>query len=154
MKPLFHRARLKNELTIINYSNMRVLDCITCMETWCKEQRCWIYERKWIHLQAVQKITLFLHLARKIVNLTINKKSELSEADLGLLQTVNYYHKALHLGCCSSPRSASGYMIPNWLTLVNWFILPVRTMKWKTCNVKRSDMREILSLKAKNDHFD
>ena len=21
---------------------------------------------------------------------------------------VNYYHKALHLGCCSSPRSASG----------------------------------------------
>ena len=21
--------------------------------------------------------------------------------------TVNYYHKALHLGCCSSPRSAS-----------------------------------------------
>ena len=24
-----------------------------------------------------------------------------------LLLTVNYYHKALHLGCCSSPRSAS-----------------------------------------------
>ena len=23
--------------------------------------------------------------------------------------TVNYYHKALHLGCCSSPRSASAY---------------------------------------------
>ena len=39
------------------------------------------------------------------------------EADLGLLQhsrwsarlaAVNYYHKALHLGCCSSPRPASG----------------------------------------------
>ena len=43
------------------------------------------------------------------------------EADLGLLQhpsgalcddsqrlpAVNYYHKALHLGCCSNPRSAS-----------------------------------------------
>ena len=29
------------------------------------------------------------------------------EADLGLLEAVNYYHKALHLGCCSSPRSAS-----------------------------------------------
>ena len=37
-----------------------------------------------------------------------------TEADLGLLQhprwsalwAVNYYHKALHLGCCSSPRSA------------------------------------------------
>ena len=23
------------------------------------------------------------------------------------LPAVNYYHKALHLGCCSSPRSAS-----------------------------------------------
>ena len=30
-----------------------------------------------------------------------------SEADLGLLPAVNYYHKELHLGCCSSPRSAS-----------------------------------------------
>ena len=24
-----------------------------------------------------------------------------------MLPAVNYYHKALHLGCCSSPRSAS-----------------------------------------------
>ena len=24
-----------------------------------------------------------------------------------LSEAVNYYHKALHLGCCSSPRSAS-----------------------------------------------
>ena len=23
-----------------------------------------------------------------------------------MLEAVNYYHKALHLGCCSSPRSA------------------------------------------------
>ena len=31
------------------------------------------------------------------------------KTDLGLLlPAVNYYHKALHLGCCSSPRSASG----------------------------------------------
>ena len=37
--------------------------------------------------------------------------SRLSEADLGLLQhpAINYYHKALHLGCCNSHRSASGY---------------------------------------------
>ena len=25
------------------------------------------------------------------------------------LKAVNYYHKALHLGCCSSPRPASDY---------------------------------------------
>ena len=24
-----------------------------------------------------------------------------------IMEAVNYYHKALHLGCCSSPRSAS-----------------------------------------------
>ena len=28
-----------------------------------------------------------------------------------MLEAVNYYHKALHLGCCSSPRSASGTFI-------------------------------------------
>ena len=39
------------------------------------------------------------------------------EADLGLLQyprrlpAVNVYHKALHLGCWSSPRSASNFTI-------------------------------------------
>ena len=54
-------------------------------------------------------------------NLVISKIDNwLSEVDLGLLQhprwsvlcfleAVNYYHKTLHLGCCSSPRSASGY---------------------------------------------
>ena len=26
----------------------------------------------------------------------------------GALPAINYYHKALHLGCCSSPISASG----------------------------------------------
>ena len=31
------------------------------------------------------------------------KQETNAEADLA----VNYYHKALHLGCCSSPRSAS-----------------------------------------------
>ena len=27
------------------------------------------------------------------------------------LPAVNYYHKALHLGCCSSPRSASAFLV-------------------------------------------
>ena len=30
-----------------------------------------------------------------------------------LSEAVNYYHKALHLGCCSSPRSASVY---SWIS--------------------------------------
>ena len=28
------------------------------------------------------------------------------------MEAVNYYHKALHLGCCSSPRSAPGFELP------------------------------------------
>ena len=32
-------------------------------------------------------------------------KEEVSRDGLG--QAVNYYHKAVHLGCCSSPRYAS-----------------------------------------------
>ena len=35
----------------------------------------------------------------------LNSYLTMAEADLGLLH--NYYHKALHLGCCSSHRSAS-----------------------------------------------
>ena len=27
------------------------------------------------------------------------------------LEAVNYYHKVLHLGCCSSPRSASDSLL-------------------------------------------
>ena len=30
------------------------------------------------------------------------------------LKAVNYYHKALHLGCCSSPRSASAIIKINF----------------------------------------
>ena len=55
---------------------------------------------------------------------------ELPEADLGLLQhprwmqlqDVNYYHKVLHLGCCSSPRSASGYSWKCPLTITITFL--------------------------------
>ena len=41
----------------------------------------------------------------ELLSITINT----SEADLGLLllPALNYYHKAHHLGCGSSPRSAS-----------------------------------------------
>ena len=42
-------------------------------------------------------------------------QSMYAEVDLGLLQAVNYYHKALHLGCCSSPRSASGISL-DWVS--------------------------------------
>ena len=59
------------------------------------------------------------HLNKLEANVAVNVNSRLvAEADLGLLQqprrstlctleAVNYYHKELHLGCCSNPRSAS-----------------------------------------------
>ena len=38
-------------------------------------------------------------------------KVKCSEADVGPLQAVNYYHNVLHLGCCSRPRSASDVIL-------------------------------------------
>ena len=36
---------------------------------------------------------------------------DVPEADLGLLEAVNYYHKELYLGCCSSPRFVSDVLL-------------------------------------------
>ena len=57
-----------------------------------------------------------------------------SEVDLGLLQHPRWsalYHKALHLGCCSSPRSASvpsqyqfKFFVKSEYHLINtWFVI-------------------------------
>ena len=43
------------------------------------------------------------------------------------LKAVNYYHKALHLGCCSSPRSASGDCNMDAITLLQ--LLETQTLK-------------------------
>ena len=51
------------------------------------------------------------------------------------LEAVNYYHKALHLGCCSSPRSASGNDHPRTflekltLALHNHFLTAIRVFQ-------------------------
>ena len=39
------------------------------------------------------------------------------------LEAVNYYHKALHLGCCSSPRSASGFIFINRTDQMRLYLL-------------------------------
>ena len=53
-------------------------------------------------------------------------QSSLTEADLGLLQrlrwstllpAVNDYHKELHLGCCSSPRSATSHNAEKFVSM-------------------------------------
>ena len=47
------------------------------------------------------------------MKLTVNQAAKFAflrpkmETRGGSRTAVNYYHKALHLGCCSSPRSAS-----------------------------------------------
>ena len=54
------------------------------------------------------------------------------------LEAVNYYHKELHLGCCSSPRSASAYIILSFLSqsyiltaFVNLWLSPLKHQKMK-----------------------
>ena len=51
-----------------------------------------------------------------------------SETDLGL-PAVNYYHKALHLRCCSSPRSASGVHIARFLKCGHFSALCMKSSK-------------------------
>ena len=59
----------------------------------------WFYIPK----EAVSRIFMFYVSLHTIAPLNIK-----TEADLGLLlEAVNYYHKALHLGCSGSPRSSS-----------------------------------------------
>ena len=59
-----------------------------------------------IHL--VKRCSLSLSILTFLCYLNLYWHLLLPEAELGLLQqAVSYYHKALHLGCCSSPRSAS-----------------------------------------------
>ena len=44
------------------------------------------------------------------ISKAFDKVEHKTEVDLGL-KAVNYYHKALRLGCCSSPRSASARVL-------------------------------------------
>ena len=41
---------------------------------------------------------------------------------------INYYHKELHLGCCSSPRSASEYLYDRMLSTT---MTQLRIQLWK-----------------------
>ena len=38
------------------------------------------------------------------------------------METANYYHKALHLGCCSSPLLIASIMIHFWENPRNWLL--------------------------------
>ena len=55
-------------------------------------------------------------------------KMELFVIIVNSFQLVNYYHKVLHLGRCSSPRSASDGRVFDDLA-TNYLIKPVSTVK-------------------------
>ena len=90
------------------------------------------------YIQIFHPIQIFFKLLK--INLKLSFLVGVSEADLGLLQhprwsaLCNYYHKALHLGCCHSPRSVSGFLV-NWLVLeTNSFRDSLKSLK---CSVSR-----------------
>ena len=68
------------------------------------------------------KVSIFL---KQLIFIQSNILFKLPEADFGLLQhpAVNYYHKVLHLGYCSSPRSASGYCFLSFSFPCLWPVL-------------------------------
>ena len=49
------------------------------------------------------------------------------------LEAVNYYHKALNLGCCSSPRSASAFIFGNKYPLKIRFLWRKISLIVSTC---------------------
>ena len=51
--------------------------------------------------------------------------------DLFKISAVNYYHKVLHLGCCSSPRSASNF---NKFDMDNTNSTPINISMFKVRN--------------------
>ena len=69
-------------------------------------------------------------------------KNSLPDTDLDLLQhrrwkPVDYYHKMLHLGCCSSPRSAYNHVyvaaapaLPTPMSIEEILDLPIHLNSW------------------------
>ena len=97
----------------------------------------------------------FCHKKKLFVSLMLwlLVKAVINRADLGL-QPINYYYKALHLGCCSSPRSASASS--------GWFVILIvesvlkissksksksffwcRKIEWQRFNLRDTEEREI-----------
>ena len=56
-------------------------------------------------------------------------KVKCSEADVGPLQAVNYYHNVLHLGCCSRPRSASDVILITFAQKNSTLKIPGKKMR-------------------------
>ena len=97
----------------------------------------------------------FCHKKKLFVSLMLwlLVKAVINRADLGL-QAINYYYKALHLGCCSSPRSASASS--------GWFVILIvesvlkissksksksffwcRKIEWQLFSLRDTEEREI-----------
>ena len=79
----------------------------------------------------------------------------------GWLEAVNYYHKALHLGCCSSPRSASAFVNENTQRMFQnyWYHsktnnIKILQVKWSGVVImgKSEDIDKCLNM-LKNDKF-
>ena len=64
--------------------------------------------------------------------------------------TVNYYRKALHLGCCSSPRSASlnHAKFLDYVTLISWNFFEIFTS-----GRYHRDMKALKILASGSKHF-
>ena len=75
------------------------------------------------------------------------KEGTLPEANPGLLQAVNCYHKMLRLGCCSSPGSSSDSIFKA-LELTRK-CSSITAVTWRSCLSGFADAMKIRSVKYK-----
>ena len=79
----------------------------------------YISQRRIPRSAATSKMECFVIIVNGFQPITISQSTP-----SWMLPAVNYYHKALHLGCCSSPRSASVSFIKyiNFLVVLSRFL--------------------------------
>ena len=77
----------------------------------------------WVDLYSQRKVIAAIDVVRSGSRAAATSKMECFVINSSRFPAVNYYHKALHLGCCSSPRSASGCgVVRDWRVTSSSFV--------------------------------
>ena len=122
-----------NKILVFGRVEIKIL--LSCTKWFWIEFKCGLYELEISHflerrLISTNKFSIpLIELSASDTNLGLQQRPRWSSLgnNSQRLPAVNYYHKVLHLGCCSSPRSASEH------SNIGRYILPYK--KYYTSSV-------------------
>ena len=92
---------------------MHVTSCKTICNACRSKKLAQILNKMGFYMSYKEFEKIHIRLAARVIVAAKFQLATVPQVDLGLLlllEAVNYYHKELHLGFCSSPRSASEYL--------------------------------------------